>query len=127
LETRTLLDTHAIIWFYQKDLEKFSSKVLTMVQKDDLLMSPITFLELDFLYEIGRIKQRSQHFFETLRKEMNVQVAPGDFLEVVQNAHHMSWTRDPFDRLLVAHADFLNARLLTKDRLLRKHYSKSLW
>ena len=39
----------------------------------------------------------------------------------------LSWTRDPFDRLIVAQAAVRDARLITKDRVLRKRYGASLW
>jgi PIN domain nuclease of toxin-antitoxin system len=37
------------------------------------------------------------------------------------------WTRDPFDRLLVGHALARGAPLLTKDRLIRRHFRQAIW
>jgi len=39
----------------------------------------------------------------------------------------LSWTRDAFDRLIVAQAALDRAALVTRDRLILKHYPKALW
>lgn len=49
------------------------------------------------------------------------------FPDVVKRALTVTWTQDPFDRLIVAQAATRNARLLTKDRVLRKRYGLSIW
>ena len=38
-----------------------------------------------------------------------------------------SWTRDPFDRMIVAQAALREAPLLTKDRVLHEHYDRAVW
>lgn len=38
-----------------------------------------------------------------------------------------SWTRDPFDRLIVANAKAAGAPLITKDERIRKHYRRAIW
>jgi PIN domain nuclease of toxin-antitoxin system len=45
----------------------------------------------------------------------------------VDAALPIHWTRDPFDRLIAAHAIASNARLDTKDRLIRQHCPNALW
>ncbi len=37
------------------------------------------------------------------------------------------WTRDPFDRLIVANAKAANASLVTKDERILKNYSRAVW
>jgi PIN domain nuclease of toxin-antitoxin system len=37
------------------------------------------------------------------------------------------WTRDPFDRIIVAHADVVSAPLLTKDQAIRRNYRRAFW
>jgi len=41
--------------------------------------------------------------------------------------HVIIWTRDPFDRLIVAHAIKANCNLLTKDEKIRKNYAHAVW
>ena len=38
-----------------------------------------------------------------------------------ETATHLGWTRDPFDRLLAAHAQFRGWKLATGDRALLDH------
>ena len=45
----------------------------------------------------------------------------------VEAAERLSWTRDPFDRLIVAQASLAGAPLVTKDRMIRKHFAKAAW
>ncbi len=49
------------------------------------------------------------------------------FERVVETAQRQAWTRDPFDRLIVAQASLAAAPLLTKDRTIREHYAKAAW
>jgi PIN domain nuclease of toxin-antitoxin system len=38
-----------------------------------------------------------------------------------------SWTRDPFDRIIVSQAALRNAPLVTRDQVIRDHYSQAVW
>ena len=51
----TFLDTHAVLWLYQKKLDQFSQEGLKRLEKDALYISPMVGLELEYLEEIGRI------------------------------------------------------------------------
>jgi PIN domain nuclease of toxin-antitoxin system len=47
---------------------------------------------------------------------------------VVQAARDEKWTRDPFDRLIVAHAKINGlAPLLSADEQIARHYARTLW
>ena len=47
--------------------------------------------------------------------------------EVTEHCLDLSWTRDAFDRLIVAQAALDRAKLITRDRLILKHYPKAVW
>ena len=38
-----------------------------------------------------------------------------------------SWTRDPFDRIIVAQAALRRTSLITKDAVIRADYNRALW
>ena len=42
-------------------------------------------------------------------------------------AMELSWTRDPFDRLIVANAITDGVRLLTVDENIQKHFQNAFW
>lgn len=49
------------------------------------------------------------------------------FAEVVEAARMLSWTRDPIDRLVTAHAIADGAKLLTADATIRAHFKDAVW
>jgi len=49
------------------------------------------------------------------------------FYQVVEHALKEKWSRDPFDRLIVAHAKAGNAPLISKDENIRRHYRRAIW
>ncbi len=64
---------------------------------------------------------------ETLRRGLHLRVATDQFDNVVTFAMSEIWTRDPFDRLIVAHARLLNAVLLSRDRRVAAAYAATRW
>ena len=49
------LDTHVVVWLDAGLSEKFSERARKLVNQDDLFISPVVRLELQYLYEIGRV------------------------------------------------------------------------
>ena len=109
------LDTHVFVWLYAGLHEKFSAKAIELLNNNDLKISPIVMLETQYLYEIKRIQISARQLYEDLHLRLGVTIANDDFSIITQNALDFSWTRDPFDRLIVAHAMALAAPLLTAD------------
>ncbi len=48
-------------------------------------------------------------------------------MPVVHLAEQLDFTRDPFDRLIVAHAALHEASLVTKDGDLHENYALAVW
>jgi PIN domain nuclease of toxin-antitoxin system len=46
---------------------------------------------------------------------------------VVKKSIGMKWTRDPFDRLITAHAAIDESPLLTKDDTIHTYYPGAVW
>jgi PIN domain nuclease of toxin-antitoxin system len=62
-----------------------------------------------------------------LRQEIGIEVTDGSIVELGQAAADLSWTRDPFDRLISAHAIVANAPLVTADETIREHLPLAVW
>lgn len=112
-----LLDTHALVW-----LETGHPRARPLVRaREALCISPITLLEVQMLAEIGRVKLRgasgAADFVNDERWTLDEPPAGLWFEESLG----ISWTRDPFDRLLVAHARARRFRLATADARLLEH------
>jgi len=114
-EAVILLDTNAVIWLDQSHPR---TRALTRVRMP-LYMSPATLLELQFLEEAGRIrlrKQDPQALAVDDRWLMDDPPASAWFALALD----LTWTRDPFDRLIAAHAQFRGWRLATADAVVLK-------
>ena len=104
-----LLDTNALIWVEQAHARTWR---LTAGGRR-LYISPATLLELQFLHEAGRIRLKAtvQSIVDDDRWIVDDPPAVSWFLQALD----LTWTRDPFDRLLVAHARVRGLRLATSD------------
>lgn len=121
------LDTHVVVWLYAGETNRFPKSAREAMEADDLCISPAVILELQYLREIGRISADAPLILETLAASVGITVADTPFREVIMEALAESWTRDPFDRLIVAQAKAEKARLLSKDEVILTHYAESFW
>lgn len=121
------LDTHAVVWLYQKDRDRFTTAGLELIDSEELFISPMVELELEFLYEIDRINVRAKVILDFLRSKIELNKCAYSFSEITEKASSMKWTRDPFDRIITAHAAVRDSVLLSKDRQIRKNYPKTVW
>jgi len=121
------LDTHAVAWLYAGDLARFPRPVREVLEEEDLIVSPMVELELELLYEIRRIADHGRTILDDLIGRVGLRVSSAPFHRVVAAAAQLDWTRDPFDRLIVGQALADAARLVTRDRSIRRHYRAALW
>ena len=121
------LDTHVVLWLYAGETERISKRAAILLNAEQISISPVVLLELQYLQEIGRLAAVPRTIAGDLKKRLGVAVDDRSMQEVTERALEVSWTRDVFDRLIVAQASLDGARLLTTDRLIRKHYPKAVW
>ena len=121
------LDTHVVVWLYAGDLRRFSPAARRRLDREDLRISPMVALEVQYLHEVGRISEKADVVLSDLGRKLGLAQAEGDFSAVAAAAIDLGWTRDPFDRLIVAHAALSGATLLTKDRSIRRNYRHAVW
>ncbi len=122
----TYLDTHVVVWLYEGG-SRLSRAALDRVQNDALFISPAVILELQFLHEIRRLTLTGPKLVASLADDIGLEVCRLEFQSVVYSALNQSWIRDPFDRLIVAHAAANAAPLITKDEKIRRHYKHAVW
>jgi len=97
------------------------------METDFIGISPMVELELTYLYEIGRVTEPPSAPLSALRRILGLKVDEASFAEVAQAAAPLSWTRDPFDRLIAAHAIVANAPLVTADETIRENLPLAIW
>jgi PIN domain nuclease of toxin-antitoxin system len=121
------LDTHVVVWLYAGLAEKFSVLARSLINKHELYISPMVRLELQYLFEIGRVTERSDIVLADLLSRIGLKICESDFNLIVEQALRVDWTRDPFDRLIVANALINGDILLTKDRNILTNYTNAKW
>jgi PIN domain nuclease of toxin-antitoxin system len=126
---KILLDTHALIWWFGNE-SKLSRRASSIIanQNNTILVSAAIAWELAIKVNLGKFDALSlttelprfteEEGFEELPISMEQAVRAG-----LLPLHH----RDPFDRLLVAQAQALNAPILSADTLLDRYDVKRLW
>jgi PIN domain nuclease of toxin-antitoxin system len=105
-----LLDTNAVIW-----LDRGHARTRALARgRQSLHISPATLLELQFLEEAGRIRlARGDAEAIAIDDRWTLDDPPAAAWFAI--ALDLAWTRDPFDRLLAAHARLRGWRLATAD------------
>jgi PIN domain nuclease of toxin-antitoxin system len=112
---------------YEARIDLLSEPARAAIERGRLFVSPIVDLELQYLHEIGRIGKRPEAVLSALSAEIGLAPDPQPLEKIVGRARELHWTRDPFDRLIVASALLAGGRLVTKDTLIRKHCKAALW
>ncbi|MEB3309050.1 MAG: PIN domain-containing protein [Snowella sp.] len=121
------LDTHIVVWLYGGLIEKFTDLAKSLLNEHDLYISPIVRLELQYLYEIERISVSADPIIQDLGDRLGLRICDKDFNQIVGYGLGLSWTRDPFDRLIVAQAMITESILLTKDVKILNNYHQAKW
>ena len=111
---RILLDTHFLLWTVLG-----VARLGEFPWLDDYRpwgVSPVSFLEIQFLAEVGRLEVRQPDFSNAIAADPRFVIDEVPLVALVQKALPLSWTRDPFDRLLAAHSEARRVPLCSLDR-----------
>lgn len=115
-----LLDTHFLLW--------------TVLGADRLRdfpwleayrpwgISPVSFLEIQFLAEVGRLEVQQPGFSQAVAADPRFVLDEVPLVALVEKALPLSWTRDPFARLLAAHSEARRVPLCSLDRSIRERH-----
>lgn len=110
-EIVTLLDTNAVIWAHTRHAR--SRRLVRLHGRR--YVSPATVLELQMLVEAGRITLAPKATVDDLVYNQDWLLDDPPAVAWFEQATTVGWTRDPFDRLIVAHAQLRGWRLATGD------------
>jgi len=121
------LDTHVLVWLYLPRLDLLGQQAVRLINREDLAVSPVVLLELEYLHEIGRLVVHGGEVVEELGQRLGLAVSSMSFESVVRHAVKQTWTRDPFDRIIVGQAAATKKRLVTRDKTIRDNYSRAVW
>ena len=122
---KVFLDTHAAVMLWNGD--DFGRRSKDLLERSAIFVSPAVRLELAFLHEIERLKVSADEILGGLTTELGVVQSDDPLAAVVAEAMDLHWTRDPFDRLLVATARLHRAPLVTRDSRILEHFRNAVW
>ncbi len=121
------LDTHAAAWLFLGRADRFPAPAQKAINENDLLISPMVLVELQYLFEIRRVAEPARKVLEALEQELGLAVCDLPFRRVADRALDQGWTRDPFDRFIVSQAALREAPLVTKDQEIHENYPHAVW
>jgi PIN domain nuclease of toxin-antitoxin system len=121
------LDTHVVVWLFLGTTDKLPQKVKILIESNDVCISPIVILEIQYLQEIGRVNVAANEIISDLQAKIGLLVDDLSFEIVTRKAADISWTRDPFDRLIAASSIARGYPLITKDESILTNLPLAVW
>jgi PIN domain nuclease of toxin-antitoxin system len=118
---KSILDTHFVLWIVTGAARLSSFPWIERYRPWGV--SPVSLLEIQYLAEIGRIEVENPEFTDTLAGDARFVIDEIPMVPLIRRAIELTWTRDPFDRLIAAHSSVRRLPLCTTDRNLREHHS----
>lgn len=116
-----LIDTHIAVFLHANELKKISNVAQQQLEAHDILLPEIARLELQYLYEIKRIAFTPERIISDLYTDIGMICSNTPVNQLIKAAIGVEWTRDVFDRLIVAGALYRNCPLITRDIKIIEH------
>ena len=122
------LDTQIAVWLHDGLQHNLTAEAKRQIEANDLLISPMVLLEFQYLREKKRVGVEPLGIYAVLQTVFGVNLCSFPFPAIATEALSCTWTRDPFDRIIVSHAKANGAAvLITADRNIRQHYTGAKW
>ena len=121
------LDTHVVVWLYAGKIKKLSEQAKKLINDHEVIISPVVRLELQYLFEIQRVTDEANEIVFDLSDRIGLKMCDKSLNTIISGALELSWTRDPFDRIIVANAAVNHNILVTKDQNILENYEKAMW
>lgn len=123
------LDTQISVWLYQRKRNRLSSEAANLIKRGrGLVISPFVMIELEILHEADRIDIPSvEALMSSLQETFSIEVSLASLRDIADKARTFAWTRDPFDRLIVANAMADGATLVTADVHIVANFTDAVW
>lgn len=122
------LDTQVAVWLHAGVSENLTQEAKRQVEANDLLMSPMVLLELEYIFDRKRVGFDAETIYAYLNTRLGVTLCSFPFTAIAKQALSCTWTNDPFDRIIVSQAKANHeAVLITADRQIRQNYQNARW
>lgn len=121
------LDTCIVMRLAKREHRSISARAKHALEKATVFVPSFVALEIDFMREKGKTDRTSLEYLALLAKDFEVETRSAYAEDICRAAARLHWTRDPFDRLIVAEVDTHKLSLITSDRTIQEHYKKAIW
>ena len=127
---RYLFDTHALIFWSNK--ASVSDEFIKFFDAQDrrgvLFVSPISFWEIAFLVQKGRLAMADIHAWKNeLLNHTNIHLLDPSTAEMIDSTRLPPYHKDPFDRLFITQANRHDLILVTQDQDIQKYDVAYMW
>lgn len=127
---RALLDTHTFLWWIT-DQPRLPGGIRAIVEngKNELFLSAASGWEIIIKFQLGRLKLPEDpegYLIDQIRKN-DFQILP---IRMPHSLHLLRLPplhKDPFDRILIAQAQFENMPILTSDPQIARYPVEVVW
>lgn len=128
--SRYLLDTCALLWWMSDDpqLGEGARRAIRR-SKNEVFVSVASLWEIAIKRRRGRLQGVDEYLqsFPVFHEEWDFRQLVIEPDDAVRAGSLDIDLQDPFDRMLIAQALRIDARLVTSDRAIRKHYQRCVW
>lgn len=98
------------------------------METSELVISPMSVLELQYLHEKGKLEVLPNEIITEVQDLCGATISQSFFDDIIKNANELQFTRDAFDRIILAETISERAILISADRVLRSNSPKFvLW
>lgn len=125
-----VIDTHTLIWYLTGDrrLSVRAESFLSNAENGELIIviPTLVLLECMDVFEKGRVRFNFQALVLRLTNARNFIIADLDW-NLVLEVERTKGFKDLHDRVIVATARLFDAPLLSRDKIIRRLYPKTVW
>jgi PIN domain nuclease of toxin-antitoxin system len=114
-------------WLYEGADRRIPARARELLATQPARFSPVVELELTYLFEVGRVSEPASAPLAALGRSIGLAVADASVADLVAAAIDLTWTRDPFDRLIAAQAIVADLPLVTADRTILENLPQAAW
>jgi len=125
-----LLDTHAFLWFISDDKSlSTAARAAIMAAENQVWLSAASAWEITAKYGIGKLPLPAppDRFVPLMRQRAGIDLLTIGEAEVCQVHKLPPVHRDPFDRILVAQANYHGLAIVTDDQWIGRYPVRTLW
>lgn len=123
-------DTHAFLW-YLIDSPKLSKKAREIFDlcdrgKGTIVISTLVLLEVMDILDKKKVDLNFEEIITKITQASNFIISEIN-LSLILEANRIKEFKDLYDRVIVSTAKIFDAGLISKDRIIKKYYKRTIW